>query len=64
MRFAEPFRSTEGLSPEEKLEAERLMFLELTQGDCLFSLNQISSLICASLPLGQFHGPVAPHQHD
>ena len=64
MRFAEPFRSTEGLSPEEKLEAERLMFLELTQGDCLFSLNQISSLICASLSLGKFHGSVAPPQHD
>jgi len=35
MRFAEPFKIAEGLSPEEKLEAERLMFLELTQGDYL-----------------------------
>lgn len=32
MRFAEPFVLSEKLSPVEKLEAERLMFLELTQG--------------------------------
>ena len=31
MRFAEPFTQA-GKSPEAKLEAERLMFLELTQG--------------------------------
>lgn len=31
MRFAEPFTQS-GKSPEAKLEAERLMFLELTQG--------------------------------
>ncbi len=31
MRFAEPFTLKENLSAEEKLEAERLMFLELTQ---------------------------------
>jgi hypothetical protein len=35
MRFAEPFTPSPNLSDEEKLEAERLMFLELTQG--LFS---------------------------
>lgn len=35
MRFAEPFKIAEGLSAEEKLEAERLMFLELTQGKIL-----------------------------
>jgi len=64
MRFAEPFKITEGLSPEEKLEAERLMFLELTQGDCLCFLNQISSFICVSLSVGKFHRSVAPHQHD
>lgn len=32
MRFAEPFKLPEAFSPEERLEAERLMFLELTQG--------------------------------
>ena len=37
MRFAEPFAQS-GKSPEAKLEAERLMFLELTQGTIL-SLN-------------------------
>jgi hypothetical protein len=31
MRFAEPFAQS-AKSPEAKLEAERLMFLELTQG--------------------------------
>ena len=30
-RFVEPFKHKEGLSEAEKLEAERLMFLELTQ---------------------------------
>ena len=30
-RFVEPFKHKEGLSEPEKLEAERLMFLELTQ---------------------------------
>jgi hypothetical protein len=37
MRFAEPFTQS-GKSPEAKVEAERLMFLELTQGSIL-SLN-------------------------
>ena len=32
LRFADPFKISEKLSPAEKLEAERLMFLELTQG--------------------------------
>jgi damage-control phosphatase, subfamily III len=32
LRFADPFKISEKLSPSEKLEAERLMFLELTQG--------------------------------
>jgi hypothetical protein len=32
MRFADPFKISDDLSPKEKLEAERLMFLELTQG--------------------------------
>ena len=35
MRFAEPFAQS-GKSPEAKLEAERLMFLELTQGSIFF----------------------------
>jgi damage-control phosphatase, subfamily III len=32
MRFADPFKISDDLSAQEKLEAERLMFLELTQG--------------------------------
>lgn len=32
MRFADPFKISDNLSADEKLEAERLMFLELTQG--------------------------------
>lgn len=32
MRFADPFILSPNLGPDEKLEAERLMFLELTQG--------------------------------
>lgn len=32
LRFADPFKISNELSPSEKLEAERLMFLELTQG--------------------------------
>lgn len=31
-RFAAPFKQRDGVSDDEKLEAERLMFLELTQG--------------------------------
>ena len=31
MRFAEPFTLKPNMTPQEKLEAERLMFLELTQ---------------------------------
>lgn len=31
-RFAEPFSHADGLSAEQQLEKERLMFLELTQG--------------------------------
>lgn len=32
LRFADPFKISEKFSPAEKLEAERQMFLELTQG--------------------------------
>jgi hypothetical protein len=39
MRFAEPFKQSENISDEEKAEAERLMFLELTQGPCAFPLG-------------------------
>jgi len=33
MRFAEPFKQSENISEKVKAENERLMFLELTQGD-------------------------------
>jgi len=32
MRFAEPFKIADNLPADERIEAERLMFLELTQG--------------------------------
>jgi len=32
LRFAEPFKISDDLSSEKRSEAERLMFLELTQG--------------------------------
>ncbi|KAG6873219.1 hypothetical protein C0995_001573 [Termitomyces sp. Mi166 len=38
-RFAEPFKLSDALSPEERLEAERLMFLELTQEEQIKSLQ-------------------------
>ncbi|KAK1234877.1 Hairy/enhancer-of-split with YRPW motif protein 2 [Marasmius sp. AFHP31] len=44
MRFAEPFSLAENLSAEEKLEAERLMFLELTQV-CLWGNSTDLSLL-------------------
>ncbi len=49
MRFVEPFTQS-GKSPEAKVEAERLMFLELTQGSlvsmktCIFTNS--SCLVC------------------
>lgn len=50
MRFAEPFKISDNLSEAEKIEAERLMFLELTQGlfhlvSCASSLT-ISIIVC------------------
>lgn len=39
MRFAEPFKQPENISDQERTEAERLMFLELTQGLCVTSPN-------------------------
>ncbi|THV07455.1 DUF89-domain-containing protein [Dendrothele bispora CBS 962.96] len=44
MRFAEPFALSNNLSAEEKLEAERLMFLELTQV-CLWGNSTDLSLL-------------------
>ncbi|KAF7347609.1 DUF89 domain-containing protein [Mycena venus] len=44
MRFAEPFKIPDTLSPEEKLEAERNMFLELTQV-CLWGNSTDLSLL-------------------
>jgi hypothetical protein len=58
MRFAEPFTQS-GKSPEARSEAERLMFLELTQGlqpsddEYLLVYSQIVAV--SSLPLGKFH---------
>jgi hypothetical protein len=44
MRLAEPFKKGDYQSEEEKHEAERLMFLELTQG-----LSFTCPVVCVSL---------------
>ncbi|BGP51558.1 Hairy/enhancer-of-split with YRPW motif protein 2 [Rhodotorula kratochvilovae] len=44
MRFAEPFKQAEGASPEDLLEAKRLMFHELTQ-ICLWGNSTDLSLL-------------------
>ncbi|EMD32646.1 hypothetical protein CERSUDRAFT_58452 [Gelatoporia subvermispora B] len=44
MRFADPWKHKEGLSDEQKLEEERLMFLELTQ-ICLWGNSTDLSLL-------------------
>ncbi|KAG6813212.1 hypothetical protein H0H92_013099 [Tricholoma furcatifolium] len=44
MRFAEPFKISQNISAEERLEAERLMFLELTQV-CLWGNSTDLSLL-------------------
>ena len=49
MRFAEPFTQS-GKSPEAKLEAERLMFLELTQGSQLLDYKDPSFVLTNALP--------------
>ena len=69
MRFAEPFALKEGLSAEEKLESERLMFMELTQSQLMmFSPPALFGMLMhgthRSLPLGKFDGPLTAHQHD
>jgi hypothetical protein len=52
MRFAEPFKQSENISEKEKAENERLMFLELTQGDDTV-VRPSPPLTCyASVPLG------------
>jgi len=53
-RFAETFKLEESLAPEEKLEAERLMFLELTQGTIFAAsfMELVQLLIVSSLSLG------------
>lgn len=40
MRLAEPFKHPEGKSETERENAERLMFLELTQGLILFEFSK------------------------
>lgn len=57
LRFAEPFKISEKLSPAEKLEAERLMFLELTQGQKLSIISLAFPDILFSLSLGQLDRP-------
>jgi hypothetical protein len=58
MRFAEPFTQSDK-SPEARSEAERLMFLELTQGlqpsDDEYLLVYSHIVTVSSLPLGKFH---------
>jgi hypothetical protein len=66
MRFAEPFKIAEHLDEAGKLNAERLMFLELTQGQSSFFFGRkragLKSL--CSLPLGKLHRFVSAHQYD
>lgn len=45
MRFSEPFQHKPGLNDEQKLEAERLMFMELTQSAFYFSCTLERRLI-------------------
>lgn len=64
MRFSASWKQAEGLSPEKMLEAERLMFHELTQGMfyyfclCAF-LNSFSSL-----SMGELDRSFALDRHD
>lgn len=72
LRFAEPFKINESLSPKEKIEAERLMFLELTQGmltvnaDCVpLTCDSLSTFQCHhSLPVGKFNRSFPSDQYD
>lgn len=66
MRFAEPFKISDNLSDSEKLEAERLMFLELTQGTSsrLVPLASTQHPALDSVPVGQLYRSIALDQHD
>jgi hypothetical protein len=64
MRFAEPFTQA-GKSSEAKLDAERLMFLELTQGlKNALMYCRTNTEFRSSLPLGKFHRSFVAHQYD
>lgn len=64
MRFAEPFKQSENISANEKAENERLMFLELTQGDDTAAIKFAPLTHYASMPLGQLNRSFALDQHD
>lgn len=54
-RFVEPFKHKPGMTDEQKLEAERLMFIELTQSTSEFVRYLVDKeLTSRSLPLGKF----------
>ena len=56
MRFAEQFHHEASLSDSEKIEAEKLMFIELSQSKhfpSIFGLCLLSSGFLFSLPLGE-----------
>jgi hypothetical protein len=58
MRLAEPFKHPEGKSESERENAERLMFLELTQGLIVFVYFKRIPILpscLASLSLGKLH---------
>lgn len=54
MRFAEPFKQPENISDQERTEAERLMFLELSQGS-VWRCQVPSFLTFISLLVGKLH---------
>lgn len=64
MRFAEPFKLSPDLDPKQKLEKERMMFLELTQSKSIDDSSVALPNLSRSLPVGEFDGSVTPHQHD
>ena len=52
MRFVEPFKHKADLTDEQKLEAERLMFMELTQSKSIISEMKANDSLLCSLPMG------------
>ena len=54
MRFAEPFKQSENITDQERTEAERLMFLELSQGS-VWRRQVPSFLTFISLLVGERH---------